>query len=305
MSIVGRFAPSPSGRMHLGNVFSALLAWCSAKSQGGGVILRIEDLDPDRCRPEYTQTLKEDLTWLGLNWDGEQQSQSQRGPIYARYFEALQTQGLVYPCYCSRAELHTASAPHAADGELVYPGTCRNLSEQARSQKQKRPAWRIIVPDRQIAVEDGLQGMYQQSLAQACGDFIIRRADGVYAYQLAVVVDDALAGVTEVVRGCDLLSSTPRQIFLQQHLGFSQPKYYHVPLLLAADGRRLSKRDRDLDLGRLRQSFSPEQILGYLAGLCGILPPGQRVCAREVAQEFSWKKVKKDNLVVENLNTIP
>ena len=300
MQQIGRFAPSPSGRMHLGNVFSALLAWLSVRSCGGKLVLRIEDLDPDRCRPEYADTLKRDLQWLGLTWDTEQIPQSKRSDAYRAEFEQLEKKGRIYPCYCSRGELHAASAPHASDGTLVYAGTCRNLTPAERAAKTKAPSFRVIVPDEEISFRDHVQGVFSQNLARDCGDFILRRADGVYAYQLAVVTDDAQAGVTQVVRGCDLLSSTPRQIWLQRELGFPQPEYYHVPLLVAPDGRRLSKRERDLDMQALRSRFAPEALIGLLAHACGLLDRPQSVSALELAGDFSWSKVKKENIVITN-----
>ena len=296
--MVGRFAPSPSGRMHLGNVFSAMLAWLSVRAAGGELVLRIEDLDPDRCRPEYAEQLKDDLLWLGLDWDREQTPQSRRSPAYAEAFDRLASAGLVYPCYCSRADLHAADAPHAADGRVLYAGTCRNLTDAQRALKTKRPAWRLLVPDKSYGFRDGLQGDFSENLAQDCGDFIIRRADGVYAYQLAVVVDDADGGVTEVVRGRDLLESTPRQLYLYELLGKKSPAFYHVPLLLAPDGRRLSKRERDLDLGALRSTTGPEEILGFLAGSCGLIAPGQAASARELADGFSWDRVRPENITI-------
>ncbi len=296
--VVGRFAPSPSGRMHLGNVFAALLAWLSVRSRGGAMILRIEDLDPDRCRQEYIETLRDDLQWLGLTWDTEQTPQSLRSPAYAAAFDRLQAQGLLYPCYCSRTELHAASAPHASDGRVIYAGTCRNLTPAARAAKTKAPAWRLRVPDEIWAVEDGLQGRYEENLARDCGDFIVRRADGVYAYQLAVVVDDAAGGVTEVVRGMDLLSSTPRQCYLYHLLGKTPPAFFHVPLLLAPDGRRLSKRERDLDLGALRAAHRPEALLGRLAFWAGLLERPEAVSAAELAADFSWTRVRREPVVV-------
>lgn len=300
MQQIGRFAPSPSGRMHLGNVFSALLAWLSVRSCGGKLVLRIEDLDPDRCRPEYADTLKRDLQWLGLTWDTEQIPQSKRSDAYRAEFEQLEKKGRIYPCYCSRGELHAASAPHASDGTLVYAGTCRNLTPAERAAKTKAPSFRVIVPDEEISFRDHVQGVFSQNLARDCGDFILRRADGVYAYQLAVVTDDAQAGVTQVVRGCDLLPSTPRQIWLQRELGFPQPEYYHVPLLVAPDGRRLSKRERDLDMQALRSRFTPEALIGLLAHACGLLDRPQSVSALELAGDFSWSKVKKENIVITN-----
>ncbi len=300
MKVVGRFAPSPSGRMHLGNVFSALMAWLSVRSAGGTMVLRIEDLDPDRCRPEYAEQLKDDLRWLGLDWDVEQTPQSRRTEAYRECFERLREMGLVYPCYCSRGELHAASAPHASDGNVIYAGTCRDLTEEERAAKTRRPAWRLIVPDEEIAFHDGLQGEYRENLARECGDFIIRRSDGVYAYQLAVVTDDAEAGVTQIVRGRDLLSSTPRQIYLQRLLGLPTPEYYHVPLLVAPDGRRLSKREHDLDMGALRERCTPEALLGCLAQLSGLRPTAEPVTAGELAAVFSWNFAAKENITIGN-----
>ena len=298
--MTGRFAPSPTGRMHLGNIFTALLAWLSVRSQGGRMLLRIEDLDPQRSRAAYAEQLRRDLGWLGLDWDGEMPPQSTRSPVYAAHFAKLEEQGLIYPCYCSRSELHDASAPHASDGTLLYAGTCRNLTDAQRAAKTKTPCWRVAVPDEDVSFTDGLQGAYTQNLARACGDFIVRRADGVYAYQLAVVTDDAQAGVTQVVRGSDLLSSTPRQIWLQRQLGFPEPGYYHVPLLVAPDGRRLSKREKDLDMGALRNRYTPEQLLGMLAHACGLLSHSESVRAGELAEEFSWQMVQKENIVITN-----
>ena len=297
MAIVGRFAPSPSGRMHLGNVFAALLAWLSVRAAGGEMVLRMEDLDPARCKPAYAEQLKSDLMWLGLDWDREQTLQSRRSEAYAAAFDSLRARGLVYPCYCSRADLHAASAPHAADGRVLYPGTCRGLGEAERAAKTKQPAWRLAVPNEIFALEDGLQGRFAENLASDCGDFIIRRADGVFAYQLAVVVDDAAGGVTEVVRGCDLLESTPRQLYLYSLLGLRPPVYYHVPMLLAPDGRRLSKRDRDLDLGELRLHCTPEQLLGRLAGACGLTETGAPASAAELVGQFSWAKLQRRDII--------
>ena len=296
--VVGRFAPSPSGRMHLGNLFSALLAWLSVRSQNGTMLLRIEDLDPERCRPEYAEQLKRDLDWLGLDWDVEQTPQSQRGEAYRATFDALAAQGLVYPCYCSRAELHAASAPHASDGTYIYAGTCRNLTAAQRAEKTRRPAWRVRVPEERVTVTDRLQGDYTQNLARECGDFILRRSDGVYAYQLAVVTDDAAGGVTQVVRGRDLLPSAPRQRWLQRTLGLMEPEYCHVPLLTAPDGRRLSKREKDLDLGALRQRYTPEALIGKLACLAGLQPEPAPVRVDALAARFSWNQVRCGDVVI-------
>lgn len=298
---VGRFAPTPSGRMHLGNVFAFLIAWLSVKSRGGQIILRMEDLDTQRTSDEYAQILRQDLRWLGLCWDEETAPQSSRSAVYDRYFEKLQDEGLLYPCYCTRSQLHSVNAPHLSDGTYVYSGTCRHLTAAQRAAFGRYPAWRVEVPDKIWHFTDLLQGSYSQNLLTDCGDFVVRRADGCYVYQLAVTVDDGEAGVTEVVRGVDLLSSAPRQMYLQQIFGFSQPQYGHVPLLLAPDGRRLSKRDRDLDLGQLKLHHSPQQIIGNLAFSCGMIPKNEPISAAELAAVFRWDAMKKDCIYLNSL----
>ena len=295
-TVVGRFAPTPSGRMHLGNVFAALIAWLSVRARGGEMVLRMEDLDTQRTSDAYAQILREDLTWLGLTWDRETPPQSRRSRVYDDYFEKLAEMGLLYPCYCTRSQLHSPNAPHLSDGTYVYPGTCRGLTPEQRAAFGRDPAWRIRVPDRQWLVEDLVQGRYTENLATDCGDFVVRRADGVYVYQLAVTVDDGEAGVTEVVRGMDLLSSAPRQLYLQELLGFPHPAYGHVPMLLAPDGRRLSKRDRDLDLGALRQRITAPALLGILAHAGGLLDKPEPVSARELAAEFSWSRLRREDI---------
>ena len=292
---IGRFAPTPSGRMHLGNVFAGLIAWLSVKSRGGHMVLRMEDLDTQRTSNEFAQILREDLTWLGLNWDLETQPQSQRSAVYDQYFQLLQEKNLLYPCYCTRSQLHSINAPHLSDGTYVYPGTCRNRSDVP----DRAPSWRVQVPDRIWQLQDLLQGEYRENLATDCGDFVVRRADGVYVYQLAVTVDDGEAGVTEVVRGMDLLSSAPRQMYLQDLFGFSHPQYGHVPLLLAPDGRRLSKRDKDLDLGYLRLHLTPERLIGNLAHSCGLLKKNIPISAAELCSEFSWEKLRKTDIYLD------
>ena len=296
---VGRFAPTPSGRMHLGNVFAALIAWLSVRSQDGEMVLRMEDLDTQRTSPEFAQILREDLLWLGLNWDRETPPQSQRTAVYNEYFEKLDAMGLLYPCYCTRSQLHSVNAPHLSDGTYVYPGTCRNLTEDQRAVFDRKPAWRVMVPDRVWNVEDKIQGHYACNLATDCGDMVVRRADGVYVYQLAVTVDDGEAGVTEVVRGMDLLSSAPRQMYLQELFGFSHPVYAHVPMLLAPDGRRLSKRDRDLDLGVLRQRLTPETLIGILAHAAGLIDRETPISAEELAKEFAWEKLQGESIFLD------
>lgn len=304
----GRFAPSPSGRMHLGNLLSALLAWLDVRSVGGIMVLRMEDLDPDRCKEEYAAQVARDLEWLGLDWDEGYGAggphgpyrQSERGEIYSDYLNRLERDGLIYPCWCTRAQRLAASAPHLGENRGDGACPCRYLDEDGRRARlavsKRPPALRAAVPDTEIYFTDGNCGEYAENLARDCGDFLVRRSDGVCAYQLAVTVDDALMGVTRVVRGRDLLSSAPRQIWLHRSLGFEPPRYFHTPLLLAQDGRRLSKRERDLDMGALRERFTPEEIVGRLAVLAGLLEKPEPVTARDLIDAFSWEKVVKTDV---------
>ncbi|MBR3328531.1 MAG: tRNA glutamyl-Q(34) synthetase GluQRS [Atopobiaceae bacterium] len=309
-TVVGRFAPTPSGRMHAGNVFAALMAWLGVRSAGGRMVLRIEDLDPRAHRPEATRQLLDDLRWLGLDWDEGPYYQSKRTEVYVEALRSLKERGLTYPCFCTRAELHAATAPHASDGTVLYAGTCRGLSpdEVARKKETRAPATRLIVPGEDdpagtIAFYDLVYGPQREVLAHSCGDFLVRRSDGIMAYQLAVVVDDALMGITQVVRGNDLLGSTARQIYLQRLLGYDQPVYAHVPLLVAPDGRRLSKRDKDLDLGEIRaHDAGPERLLGRLAATVGLAQDGEEVTASQLVSRFSWDLIcthAQNNVVFE------
>ena len=305
-AVTGRFAPSPSGRLHLGNLACSLLAWLSARSQGGRIVLRIEDLDAERCPRKYADALEEDLRWLGLVWDEGGSSGGPNGPyyqsecaaIYTESYNKLEAQGLVYPCFCSRAQLHAASAPHTSDGNVIYPGTCRGLTAEqiAEKRKKKAPAYRLMVPDENITFTDGCMGPHTENLLRDCGDFYLRRADGVFAYQLAVVVDDARMGVTEVVRGADLLDSTPRQLYLYHLLGLTPPVFYHFPLLLTAEGRRLSKRDGAVGLDSLQDRLPPEEILGRLAFLAGFNPSAAPKTAEELLADFAWEKVPRQDI---------
>lgn len=307
--VCGRFAPTPSGRMHLGNVFSCLLAWLDARRAGGSIVLRMEDLDPATCDRQKALQLMDDLRWLGLTWDGDPWYQSERSWAYGEALEALKAQCLVYPCFCSRAELHAANAPHASDGTYIYAGTCRGLSaaEVAERSLVKRPALRMMVPELSdpagsIEFIDGMYGPQSTVLARDCGDFLVRRSDEVYAYQLAVVVDDAAMGVNHVVRAHDLMGSSGRQRYLQHVLGLGEMEYFHVPLLVAPDGRRLAKRDFDLDLGSLRTWMrGPERLLGLLAWKVGLIERFEPVSAIELVSEFSWDKVtaRRDDIVVD------
>ncbi len=296
----GRLAPSPSGRMHLGNAFSALLAWLSVRSADGELVLRLEDLDRDRCKSEYSAQLIDDLKWLGLDADisGDDFYQSRRDAFYEEHLEKLSKLGLIYPCFCSRAELHAASAPHASDGRVIYSGACRSLTraQMLELEKSRRGALRLRMPDEDIGFSDGVFGEVSLNLAKECGDIILRRSDGIFAYQLAVVVDDGLMGINQVVRGRDLLESTPVQIYLHRLLWFQPPEFYHVPLLLAPDGKRLAKRERHLDMGALRERFSPQQLIGLLAKTAGVIDKAEAVTPQELIGEFSHSKIPKNDI---------
>lgn len=297
----GRFAPSPTGRMHLGNVFSALLSWLSIKAQGGKWVLRIEDIDPQRSRMEYADLIMSDLEWLGLTWDEGPFYQSERGEIYEAELQKLADRGMTYPCYCTRADILATQAPHESDGRVVYKRTCRNLKPGTHSGPA---AIRMRVPEEGegiVSFVDGHYGEQTVDLTTQCGDFIVRRKDGAWAYQLAVVVDDALMGITEVVRGRDLLLSSPQQIYLAKELGFAPPRFTHLPLLCNTEGQRLSKRDRSLDMEALRSRFEAEDIIGLLAYKAGLQESPKRVTAEELVAGFDWKKIGcEDIILVEN-----
>lgn len=277
---VGRFAPSPSGRMHLGNIYTALLSWLSVKSRGGRWILRIEDLDPQRSRRHYAEQIEDDLRWLGLAWDEGglddlgphgPYSQSRRGDIYRRHLCRLADRSLLYPCTCTRADILSAQAPHQSDGRIVYSGRCRPaLLHPLSPDEMHGHTLRLMVEDRDICFTDKICGEQCVNLRDHCGDFVVQRADGVCAYQLAVVIDDALMGVTEVMRGDDLLLSTAQQLYLYELLGYTAPVYAHLPLIRNEAGQRLSKRDKSLSMEVLRAEMTPDELLGRLAHLAGM-----------------------------------
>ena len=305
-NIVGRFAPSPSGYMHMGNLLAMLLAWLDCRSLGGRMLFRMEDLDPARSKRVYIDALPDDLRWLGLDWDfgwpEPDYAQSRRTAIYEEAFRELQKRELVYPCWCSRAErLAAASAPHPGEAEFDSGCHCAHLSAKERLALEvsgRKPAWKLRCPDREITVLDGHYGQIRQNPAREVGDFIIRRADGVFAYQLAVSVDDLLMGVTRVVRGRDLLSSAPRQKWLIETLGGRAPDYCHAPLLTDGGGK-LSKRLGSLSTERLRRETRPEALTGRLACLCGLTETDAPISARELLPGFSWEKIRKDDIVIE------
>lgn len=289
--------------MHMGNLLAMLLAWLDIRARGGRMIFRMEDLDPARSKPEYVAALTEDLRWLGLDWDegfpeDPAYAQSRRNDIYEDAFAALRARGLVYPCWCSRAERLAASAPHPGEPRSDPGCRCARMTRaerEAMAAAGRRPAWKVRVPNEVVTVIDGHYGAYSQDLA-AEGDFIIRRADGVFAYQLAVSVDDMLMGVTRVVRGRDLLSSAPRQSWLIRTLGGTPPDYCHTPLLVSADGGKLSKRLGSLSTQVLRESLTPEALTGRLAHLCGLAETDAPVTPRALAAAFDWDRVTRRDI---------
>jgi len=301
----GRYAPSPTGPLHLGNARTALLSWLAARAAGGTYLMRIEDLDGPRVRPGLEGRILEDLRWLGLDWDEGPDvggplapyRQSERAPAYAAALGALVEAGLAYPCFCSRAEIAQASqAPHASDEGPRYPGTCRRLgaSERAERARLKAPAWRLRVEEGRVTFVDGVHGPQAFDVCGTVGDFVVARADGIPAYQLAVAVDDAAMGITDVVRGDDLLPSTARQLLVYRALGLKAPSFAHVPLVVGPDGERLAKRHGALSLGELRQrGADPRDVAGLLASISGLARPGARVHPRELVGGFSLARVSR------------
>lgn len=305
MPEAGRFAPSPTGRMHLGNVFTALISWLSAKKSGKNWILRIEDLDPQRSKREHSLRIEDDLHWLGLEWDEGgladigphgPYSQSLRSEIYEEYLKRLTATGFTYPCTCTRADIRAdllvTQAPHQSDGRVIYPGRCRPAKMPCTLPPPAEPhSTRLWVPDRSIEFTDGVFGPQSVNLSTHCGDFVVRRADGACAYQLAVVVDDALMGVTEVIRGSDLLLSTAQQLYLYDLLGLKAPRFAHVPLICNERGQRLSKRDLAVNMSELRQRLSANEIVGICAHLAGIIPEPAPCTPRELTDLWDLRKI--------------
>lgn len=296
----GRLAPSPTGVLHLGNARSFLLAWLEIRSTGGELLLRIEDIDGPRLKAGATDSVLEDLRWIGLDWDGEPTRQSARLSAYRAAFETLRAAGQVYPCTCSRRDVEeAASAPHgesrfAHEGPL-YPGTCHGRwrsAEEARNETGCEPAWRFRTPDRSIEFRDRFLGPVRCNPARELGDFVIWKRDGVPAYQLAVVVDDAAQQMTHVLRGDDLVASTPRQLLLYEALGSTPPSFAHTPLVVGQDGRRLAKRHGDTTLARFRQEGStPEEIVGLLAAWSGLNPRGGACRPEDLVERWSLERV--------------
>ena len=304
--IRGRFAPSPSGTLHLGNLLSSLLAWLDVRSQGGVMLFRLEDLDPDRSFESYAVRMAQDLEWLGLDWDEgwfPGSGQCRQGNRTSRYEDALnqlQKKGLVYDCYCSRAERLAASEPHPGEAHDAGCG-CRFMSESEISKRRnagRKPAQKCAVSQQVVRWTDGHYGLQEDSLLSGRDDFIIRRSDGIFAYQLAVSVDDMEMGVTRVVRAQDLIGSTARQIYLIEALGGKAPEYCHAPLLIAPDGRKLSKRDGDLNMDYFRLHYRPEQLVGILANLAGLQEDSRPIKAAELIKTFSWDCVPRKPIII-------
>ena len=291
---VGRLAPSPTGRLHVGHARTFLLAWWHARSRGGRVLLRIEDLDRARVKPGMQEECLRDLEWLGLDWDGAPLVQSADTSALAAALERLLAAGAAYPCACSRKDLERAlSAPHASDGELRYPGTCRERGLALDS--GARLALRLRVPEGELELEDGVAGRFTSDVQREVGDFVLARRDGFFAYQLAVVVDDARTGVNEVVRGADLLASAARQWHVQRALGLPHPRWFHVPLVVDEHGERLAKRRGDLALASLRASgVDPRALVAWAARSAGVaLASDARLDAREVLPLFDLARLPR------------
>ncbi|PAU68532.1 tRNA glutamyl-Q(34) synthetase GluQRS [Bifidobacterium criceti] len=314
----GRFAPTPSGRMHLGNAYAMLAAWLSAHQRGEDVRLRIEDIDVPRIMRGADAWIREDLAWLGLSWSGDVVRQSQRTTVYDDVFAVLRDAGLVYPCFCSRAEIRAASAPQEGDRFIVYPGTCRRLHDDdpeeaaARVRAGERHSWRLAVPaaharDGIVLFDDRVYGAQRYDLGGDIGDIVIRRSDGLYAYQFVVTLDDLLMDIDDIVRGRDLLRSTALQIWLRGRLlahgvggaravrwaPADTPDYAHLPLLDNATGVRLAKRERSLDLGALRaQGVRADAVIGYCAWALGLIDTPEPMGVRDALAVFDWRRVR-------------
>lgn len=300
---VGRLAPSPTGHLHLGHARSFLLAWWHARARGGRIVLRFEDLDGERARPEHVDVALRDLEWLGLDWDGEPLLQSTGTERLMAVVERLLREGRAYPCTCSRGDIRTAhSAPQAGTGEIRYPGTCRGRFasvEEARAKTGREPGVRFVVAPGERTVPDRFAGPFVCNPEQEAGDFLIARRGGSPAYQLAVVVDDLHAGVNEVVRGDDLLPSAARQMALLEALGEPAPDYYHVPLVCDAQGRRLAKREADLSLAELRaEGVDPRAIVEWVARSAGY-GDVERPLAADLLADFDLNRVPREPVLLD------
>jgi glutamyl-tRNA synthetase len=299
---VGRLAPSPTGAQHVGNARTYLVAWLSARSRGGQIVLRIEDIDSPRIKPGAAEQTCTDLRWLGLDWDAGPFVQTERLPLYEEAMRRLQAEERVYPCTCSRTDVErAASAPHLEHEGPAYPGTCaQRQAIDAATLGASRFSWRFRLAGGPVTFTDGFRGPTCIDLREQGGDFVVWKSAGTPAYQLAVVVDDAALGVTEVIRGEDLIPSTPRQILLYQALGLTSPRFIHVPLVVGPDGRRLAKRHGDTRLCALREAgVRPEALLGLLAWSCGWLVRIEPVSARNLLPLFRLQSIPARPFVLE------
>jgi glutamyl-tRNA synthetase len=300
-SVVGRLAPSPTGAQHVGNARTYLIAWLSARSRGGRVVLRIEDIDSPRVKPGAAEGALEDLRWLGLDWDEGPIFQANRLFLYESSLRVLQNKELVYPCTCSRSDVErAASAPHAEHEGPAYPGTCAQRTGADAANFGDRPfAWRFRVEPEVMEYVDGFRGPTAIRLREVGGDFVIWKSEGTPAYQLAVVVDDAAQLVTEVIRGDDLVPSTPRQLLLYKTLGLTPPRFIHVPLVVGPDGRRLAKRHGDTRLASLRRAgVRPEALLGFLAWSCGWIEKPHPISAHKLIPHFRLESIPRPAFVL-------
>lgn len=300
--IAGRLAPSPTGAQHVGNARTYLIAWLSARSRGGAVRLRIEDIDSPRIKPGAAEQSLDDLRWLGLDWDGEVVTQTERLPLYESALEKLKRQELVYPCTCTRTDIaQAASAPHADHEGPTYPGTCshrRGTDAEQLTREGKPFAWRFRVTESPVFT-DRYAGEQRIDLKQLGGDFVVWKNTGTPAYQLAVVVDDAAMGITEVIRGNDLIPSTPRQLLLYRALGLQSPAFAHIPLVVGEDGRRLAKRHGDTRLAALRDTgVEPESLVGLLVWSCGWIDEPNPVSPRHLLSGFNLKTIPEAPFVL-------
>jgi glutamyl-tRNA synthetase len=296
--VVGRLAPSPTGAQHVGNARTYLIAWLSVRSRGGRIVLRIEDIDSPRIKPGAAEQACADLRWLGLDWDDGPLVQTARLPFYETALKKLQDQELVYPCTCTRSDVErAASAPH--EEEAVYPGTCthRQMSDAPRL-VHRSFAWRMRA-DGAFLLKDGFRGPMHMELRSPAADFVVWKSAGTPAYQLAVVVDDAAQGVTEVIRGDDLIPSTPRQLRIYHALDLAPPAFAHVPLVVGPDGRRLAKRHGDTRLSTLRSAgVTAESLLGFLAWSCGWIDRIQPITAKELLPLFRLDRIPPEPFVL-------
>jgi glutamyl-tRNA synthetase len=299
--VIGRLAPSPTGAQHVGNARTYLIAWLSARAQNGRIVLRIEDIDSPRVKTGAAEEACADLRWLGLDWDGEPIVQTERLPLYQAALEQLKAQELVYPCTCTRTDIErAASAPHAEHEGPIYPGTCaQRRAADAASLGDKSYSWRFRAGAETITYNDGFRGPVALNLRDIGGDFVVWKSADTPAYQLAVVVDDAAQGVTEVIRGDDLISSTPRQIVLYRALGLAPPTFAHVPLVVGPDGRRLAKRHGDTRLSALREAgVKAETLLGLLAWSCGWLDRIEPTSLRELRCRYRLTSIPPQPFVL-------